>query len=180
MIAIGLDLSTSCFGWSVWDDDKLVDYGKLKPLIDKLEWRDRVINLSSQLREIFKKNRPECVCIEDVPLFDKRGKEILVQLGFVQGSAFTLCDDFNIKPEFIPVGTWRKDIGISTGEKDRDSKKIASLNKANELFGLNLNIAYTKSGKYSGERSDDDISDAILVYASTRDKYKSHKHFGRG
>ena len=55
---------------------------------------------------------------------------------------------------FIAVGTWRKNIGISTGEKDRDSKKIASLEKANELFGLNLNMAYTRTGKYCSERSD--------------------------
>ena len=36
MIAIGLDLSTSCFGWSIWDNDKLMDYGKLKPLVGNL------------------------------------------------------------------------------------------------------------------------------------------------
>ena len=47
-----------------------------------------------------------------------------------------------------------------------------------KLFGLNLACVFTKSGNYNGIKSDDDISDAILVYASTRDKYKI-KRFGR-
>ena len=179
MIAIGLDLSTSCFGWSIWDDDKLMDYGKLKPLVGNLEWRERVEDMIVQLHDIMKKYKPVEAYVEDVPLFASKGKNILVQLGFVQGSLDGLCVSHKVHMNFIAVGTWRKNIGISTGEKDRDSKKIASLEKANELFGLNLNMAYTRTGKYCSERSDDDISDSILVYASTRDKYKSGKYFGR-
>ena len=82
--------------------------------------------------------------------------------------------------EFIPVSTWRKNIGILVGKKDRDTKKIMSINKANELFGINLNCVMTKGGNYNLDKSDDDISDSILLYASTRDKYKNKPTtFGR-
>ena len=63
-------------------------------------------------------------------------------------------------------------------KKHRDELKVKSLELANKLFGLNLACVFTKSGNYNGIKSDDDISDAILVYASTRDKYKI-KRFGR-
>jgi hypothetical protein len=55
MISISLDMSTTCIGWSVWDNDSLLDYGKLKPLEDKLEWRERVQNFVPQLHNIIEK-----------------------------------------------------------------------------------------------------------------------------
>ena len=69
----------------------------------------------------------------------------------------------NIEYTFINVGTWRHDIVINTGDKNRDSKKIRSINKANELFNLDLKCVFTKSGKYDGDKSDDDIADAIGI-----------------
>lgn len=181
MIAISLDASTSCIGWSIWDEDKLVDYGKLKPLIDKLEWRERIQNFIPQLHDLMKRYKPQKVYIEDVPLYEgKKGKLTLVQLGSVQGSLIGLCYSHNVEMEFIPVSTWRKNIGILVGKKDRDTKKIMSINKANELFGINLNCVMTKGGNYNSDKSDDDISDSILLYASTRDKYKNKPTtFGR-
>jgi hypothetical protein len=116
---------------------------------------------------------------EDIPLIGKQNK-VLVQLGTMQGMLLGLCYSHNVEVEFISVGTWRKNIGISCGDKDRDHMKIKSIEKANELFELNLNCIYTKSGNYNGSKSDDDISDSILIYASTRDKYKiNKKYFGK-
>jgi len=163
----------------MWEDDNLLDYGKLKPLEDKLEWRERIQNFVPQLHNLMKKYMPSKVYCEDVPLMGRQNK-VLVQLGAMQGMALGLCYSHNVEVYFKAVGTWRKDIGISCGEKDRDHMKIKSIEKANELFGLNLNCVLTKSGNYNGNKSDDDIADSILIYASTRDKYKvEQKHFGR-
>ena len=30
---LSLDMSTTCIGWAVFDEDNLIDYGKLKPTI---------------------------------------------------------------------------------------------------------------------------------------------------
>ena len=35
MRTISLDASTTHIGWSVWDDDELVDYGLLTPTVKK-------------------------------------------------------------------------------------------------------------------------------------------------
>lgn len=183
MISIGIDASTTCIGWSIFNDDELLDYGKLKPTIDNLEWRGRVQNFVSQLQEIIDKYKPQRMYAEDVPLMDKRGKLTLVQLGAIQGVLIGVCGINNIEMNFISVSTWRKDIGLFDGTekgKERDEMKVKSLHKANEMFGLNLACVFTKSGKYNPSKSDDDISDSILVYCSTRDKYKVQKKtFGR-
>lgn len=179
MKEISLDMSTTCIGWSVWEEDTLVDYGKLKPLDDKIEWRERIQEFIPQLHSIMKKYKPVKAYAEDVPLMRKGGNKILVQLGACQGSLLGLCYSHNVEVEFIEVGKWRKNIGISCGETDRDNMKIKSIETANKLFNLNLNCCFTKNGNYCSAKSDDDISDAILIYASTRKKYQKCVSFGR-
>ena len=182
MKTISLDASTTCIGWSIWDEDNLVSYGKIKPTIDKLEWRDRIQNLIPQLNEIIKEYKPSNCITEDVPLFGK-GNKTLVQLGSVQGMILGVCYSNNIEVNFITVSKWRSDIGLFTGnteDKKRENLKPNSIKKANELFGLNLNCIYSKNGVYQENKSDDDISDSILLYASTCDKYKvKPKLFGK-
>lgn len=178
MINLSLDASTTCTGWAIFDDDVLINFGKIKPTILKLEWRDRIINMIPQLHEIMKEYKPKKVYCEDVPLMEKRGKLTLVQLGAVQGSIIGVASSHNIETEFINVGTWRKDIGLYDGTesgKERNNLKAHSIELANKLFDLNLDCIYTKGGNYNSDKSDDDISDCILMYSSTREKYKVHK-----
>lgn len=180
MNVISIDASTTCIGWSIFDNDNLIAYGKLKPTIEKLEWRERIQNLIPQVQELINKYKPTEMYVEDVPLIAQKAKKTLVQLGAVQGSLIGICGANNIKMNFITVGMWRHNIGISTGDKDRDSMKVKSLHKANELFDLDLACVFTKGGNYNGDKSDDDIADSINLYASTRKKYQVPiKHFGK-
>lgn len=179
---ISIDASTTCIGWSIFDNDKLIDYGKLKPTIEDLEWRDRIYNFIPQLQQIIDKYKPTKMYVEDVPLMSKRGNKTLVQLGATQGSLIGLCGANNIEMNFISVSTWRKEIGLFDGTekgKERDNMKIKSIQKANELFNIELSLVFTKNGNYNGDKSDDDISDSILIYCSTRNKYKVKSGFGR-
>ena len=177
---LSLDCSTSCIGWAVFDEDNLIDYGRLEPTINGLEWRDRVYNLLPLLENLILKYKPTKIYQEEVPLGGSGGGMVILELGYAQGAFSvierTYCDEI----EYIDVGTWRKNIGINDGkDQRRNAKKIKSIEKANELFGLNLPIEFTKSGNYKSNGSDD-ISDAIFIYSSTRDKYKKKlKSFGR-
>ena len=49
--------------------------------------------------------------------------------------------------------------------------KIKRNEKTNKLFNLDLPIVYTKGGNFK-ETGSDDMSDSILLYASTREKYR--------
>ena len=178
MRTISLDASTTHIGWSVWDDDELVDYGLLTPTVKNLEYRERVENFFPQIIALIKQFRPNKAIQEEVPKVVHKGRgngtgAILtaIRLGVVQGMSLTLFTAFHIPIEFKEVGTWRHDIGIADGNKDRDDKKIRSIELANKLFDLDLPIVYTKGGNFK-ETGSDDMSDSILLYASTREKYR--------
>lgn len=178
MIAMSIDASTTCCGWSIFDGDNLIDYGKITPTDKKAHWRIRIVEIIPQINKIVKKYKPKKVYCEDVPLMSKRGKATLVTLGAMQGAILSLFANWDIPIEFIAVSTWRKDIGLFDGTekgKERDEMKIKSIRKANELFNIDLNLTFTKSGKYNPDKSDDDIADSIMIYCSTRDKYKAKK-----
>lgn len=176
---LSLDCSTTAIGWSVWEGDELLRWGRLTPTKDKLEWRDRIRNFIPQLNKLINKYKPTKIYAENVPMGGKGGSMVLSQLFCLQGAIMCLVYEKNIDIEYIDVSTWRKNIGINSGDKKRDSKKIKSIQKANELFGLNLECLFTKGGNYKPTGSDD-IADAILIYASTQDKYKvQQKTIGR-
>ena len=176
---LSLDCSTTAIGWSVWNEDDLIEYGRLTPTVDKLEWRDRIRNFIPQLNDMINKYNPTKIYAENVPMGGAGGNIVLAQLFCLQGAIMGLVYEKGIEIEYINVGTWRKNIGIGDGDKQRDSKTVRSIQKANELFGLELPCLFTKGGNYKPCGSDD-ISDSILIYASTRDKYKvQEKKFGR-
>lgn len=172
-VCLSLDASTTCIGWSIFKGDDLLDYGKLVPTMSDLEWRERIQDFIPQLHNVMKEHKPKKVYVEDVPLFKTKGTKTLMQLGAVQGSILGICGSHGVEVQFIPVSTWRSDIGLydgSTEGKERDNLKQHSIEKANELFGLDLKYV-SKSSK----KNDDDISDSILIYASTREKYNVEK-----
>lgn len=175
---MSLDSSTTCIGYSIWEEDNLICYGKLKPNLHCEDWTERIQNLSFQVQNLITEYNVKKIIQEDVPLIGRQNM-VLVQLGAVKGMILTVAYINKIEVDFISVGTWRKNIGISCGGKERDEMKVKSIQKANELFNINLSLVFTKNGNYNPNKSDDDISDSILIYCSTRDKYKVKKGFGR-
>lgn len=180
MIGMGIDASTTVIGWSIFNDNDLIAYGKILPTKDDLDWSDRIRDFVPQLQSLISQYKPSLIVEEEVPQMKKGGNLVLIQLGVVRGMILTMVLLNDIKIKYKNVGTWRHDIGINDGDQHRDNKKIRSISKANELFGIDLNCVYTKNGNYNEKKSDDDIADAILVYASELDKYKIKKRtFGK-
>lgn len=177
---ISLDCSTTCIGWAVFEEDNLIKYGRLEPTEKGLDWQDRVHNLLPQVEQLIIENKPSKIYQEDVPMGGAGGALILSQLNYLKG-AISVIERKYCDIEYLGVGTWRKNIGINDGkDQRRDAKKIKSIEKANELFKINLPLEYTSGGNYKPCGSDD-ISDAILLFSSTRDKYKVKvKSFGKG
>lgn len=177
---LSLDASTTAIGWAVFDNDKLIECGRLTPTEKDLEWRDRVHNLLPQLEQLIIKYKPTKIYQEDVPMGGAGGNVTLSELFYVQG-VFSVIEKVYCDVEYISVGSWRKNIGINSGkDQRRNIKKIKSIEKANELFNLNLPIDYTSGGNYK-ENGSDDIADACNIYASLCDKYKvKPKSFGKG
>lgn len=176
---LSLDVSTTCIGWAVFEEDNLIKYGRIKPTEKGLDWRDRVHNLLPQLEELILKYNPTDIYQEDVPMGGAGGSMIIAQLNYLQG-VLSVIERLYSNVQYINVGTWRKNIGINSGQDQRrNAKKIKSIEKANELFNLDLPLEFTSTGNYK-ENGSDDIADSILLYCSTRDKYKvKGKSFGK-
>lgn len=164
MIVMGIDASTASTGWSVFEDSKLIAYGVIKTKGE--DWRDRLIHQGPKLIEIIKKYEPEKIIMEDVPLKSANSK-VLVILGAVQGFIYGIISAFEIPVQFILPSEWRSPLGLYDGTREgtkRKELKKKSIEKANQLFGLELSWVSPSSSK-----NDDDISDAILIaYSQTR------------
>ena len=59
MVICGLDASTSCTGWSIFDNGELIAYGAIKPKGD--DWHDRVMGLTMELSKIFRQYQPTII-----------------------------------------------------------------------------------------------------------------------
>lgn len=178
-MVLSLDCSTTHIGWAVFEEDDLIAYGRLEPTEKKLDWRQRCENLAPQLDKLIKKYNPTMIYQEEIPKGGSGGVITGIQLGFLQGILYVVEVIINRVPvKYIEVGTWRKNLGINCGDQHRDAKKIKSIQKANELFDINLPLVYTSSGSYSAAKSNDDTADALNIYASTREKYLPKPAFG--
>lgn len=166
MIVMGVDGSTSCSGWSIFNDDKLIDYGAIKP--KSKEWSKRLYQEWQYFCEIMEKYKPEKVYYEQPPLKD--GKITLLKLGAVQGLIIALCAQYDVEIEFLSPAEWRKSVGLFDGTHEgtkRDELKKKSIEKANGLFGLNL-VWKAPGSKFN----DDDVADSILVaYSKVKPRF---------
>lgn len=158
MIILSIDASTTCSGYAIFENDKLIDYGAIKPQ-ESLDWRDRIASQSLSLIDIFRKYRPDILYAEDVPAKD--GKLTIEKLGAMQGVLIALCAAYKTQPYFLLPSKWRSNLNLFDGTKtglQRDVLKKKAIEMANEEFGLNLTWVAPKSKK-----NQDDVAEGILI-----------------
>lgn len=49
---LSLDCSTTHIGWAVFEEDDLIDYGRLSPSKKDLDWKERVKDFLPQVKKI--------------------------------------------------------------------------------------------------------------------------------
>lgn len=166
MVVIGVDGSTSCSGYSVFRDGALVAYGAIKP--KGKEWDERLMQEWQEFCAVVEQYHPDVLYYEQPPLKD--GKITLLKLGAVQGMILGLCAQYNIKIQFLSPSDWRREVGFYDGTREgtkRDELKKKSIEKANQLFGLDL-VWKSPNSKFNN----DDVSDAILIaYSQIKPRY---------
>lgn len=158
MIVIGIDASTTCTGYSVFENNQLIDYGCIRP--EGANWRERLVNEGPALKALFEKYSPSQIYMENVPLMGRQ-METLVILGAVQGFILGLATSLHIPIDFILPSSWRSKMGLYDGTKSgmkKDAMKEAAVKRTNQMFGLSLNWVKPKSKK-----NEDDVAEAILI-----------------
>jgi Holliday junction resolvasome RuvABC endonuclease subunit len=156
---MGIDASSTCTGVAIFEDDKLIYHGAIKPPKD-LNWRERITVEGKEIENIIKQYRPSCIYMEDVPLMGKQ-MSTLVLLGAVQGYILSIAHHYNVPIHFLLPSQWRSDMGLFDGIKmgtKKDAMKEKAVLTANEKFGLNLRWVKPKS-----KLNEDDIAESILI-----------------
>ena len=173
MKIMGLDCSTKSSGWSVFEDGELIDFGLITSVHS--DWRERLFHQGMELGKILDAYHPEKIYMEDVPLYHAGGSKTLMMLGAVQGLIYGVAASKNIQIKFIQPSEWRSPLGLFDGTRKgtlRAEMKRKSIEKANELFDLNL-VYKSPSSKFN----EDDIADAILVcYSQIKQRVFGSKH----
>lgn len=169
MKIMGIDASTSCTGYSVFEDGELVAYGAIYPDHKTgIKWRGKLIEIGAKFKDLLKEHQPDKIYMEDVPLINKQ-METLVILGAVQGYFLGFIQAFDIPVEFLQASTWRRKVGTYDGTREgmkRDRQKEKAIEIANNIFDLELRWVSPKSTK-----NQDDIAEAILIaYSQLFDK----------
>jgi hypothetical protein len=183
---LSLDLSTTCTGWSVFEEEtgKLVTYGILKPStkgISKMVYPQqqltKMIDLSLQIRNLIANYKPNHIVIEEIAGSKQRlGQKVL------DGLHWVLLMHIQ---EMIPIITyydvtgadgWRTALGLKLTELDKLSNKEAKkMNKdlapksrlpvydAKDLACRYANSTYGLALDPQTNQYDNDVGDSVSM-----------------
>ena len=170
MIRMGIDASTVCTGYCIFEDKDLKTYGKISLNAD-IQWRDRIIDMVKQLKELIQLHNVEQICVE-VPIKTIKNVITLERLFTLQGAIIGVTATMGVEVVPVEVSQWRKQLHLMKGIKAQDKKeerkilKQRSIELANQLYNLDL-VYKSPDSKFN----DDDISDAILICHSVINRH---------
>ena len=155
---LSLDMSTSCTGWCVWENNRIKDYGCI--VADKeLPLNKRIHKMWAGIAQVLEKypaiNR--VVAEDPLPRTSKDTNEHTYRaLNWLQGYVGVMLKDSGLNDlEFVFPNEWRSKVGIKTGyNKKRDVLKVEDMKWVKNQFGIDVN---------------DDIADAIGIGYSSID-----------
>lgn len=125
MKILALDQASKITGWAIFEDDKLVDYGKIDlSKTDDVGLRLHLLRRSAQT--LIQDNNVEKVILEDIYMDGQRVNNVSTFkiLAEVFGVLYELCIDLNIPAESVLAGTWKSTHGIK-GKTRAEQKRNA-------------------------------------------------------
>lgn len=142
---LALDQSTHISGYSVFDDNKLVAFGKYNA--DGASGKGRILDVCKWLEFMVDLYKPDFVGIEDIQYNTRTGGHNTFKLlGQLMGAIFVTLEKLDIDNDSVLIPTWRKSANV-TGSNRQEQKKSAQR---------------VVKGKYGLEVSEDE-ADAICI-----------------
>lgn len=133
MKLIGLDVSTRITGYSVFQNNKLVEHG----VIDFHKEKDTVVRQRQMIKSLIQfldAHKPDVVFIEDT--FCKGNIETSMKLMMMIGSVFGWCVNNDKDFKKIKPSAWRVTVGIEVGNKNRSELKAADIEYVRQRYNL--------------------------------------------
>ena len=158
MVVVGLDLSTTSTGFSVYQDGELINHGRFRS--DKKNAFDRIDEIYHMVGDLFKAYDIDVVFVEDVPLSTAMNKRICELLLLLQRTIYSHCINNDCAFYQMEPSEWRRLAGVKPEKPRREFQKKAAIELVNELHGLNFSWIDDKYDKTTG---DSDEAEGILI-----------------
>lgn len=145
-ILIALDESTTCTGYAVFDDGKLIKHGLFA--LKSKDVLERVSYIMEEIEKLIKTYKPDNMVIEDVQItMNAATAKSLLGLQFM---IEVYAHRNNISCETYRTTKWRKILGLSNSRSlDRKAKKQETIDYIKDKYGIDV--------------LKDDESDAIAI-----------------
>lgn len=158
MVVVGLDLSTTSTGFSIYQDGELINHGRFRS--DKKNAFDRIDEIYHMVGDLFKAYDIDVVFVEDVPLSSAMNKRICELLLLLQGAIYSHCINNDCAFYQMEPSEWRRLAGVKPEKPRREFQKKAAIELVNKLHGLNFSWIDDKYDKTTG---DSDEAEGILI-----------------
>lgn len=151
---LSLDISTSCTGYCIFDENKLVDIGFIN-LSKHKDFYEKSAKVKSVIKQLNGKYTIDQVAVEENLQAFRPGlssAKTLMTLAQFNGTVRWICSEvFDIKPDAINVNTARKAVGLKINKKDKSkSTKEKVLEWVNTQEDLTWPTKILKSGPNKG------------------------------
>ena len=123
MKVLALDQSTKITGWSLWDKNKLKEYGTVSSNIKENNPIERMRQMYDEVCKLIDTKTPDFVIIEQVQF--QKNYRTYSQLSQMQGVLFSSLFERNIGFTIIESTAWKKAMGVSG--KNRAEQKAATI-----------------------------------------------------
>lgn len=135
MKTLALDASSTCTGWSVFEDGKYIASGFINLKKDKNS-EHRLYEMAKEITDLISYFKPHKIILEDT--YSSPNISTLKTLANLAGAIKFYCYLHEIPVEMIMPSAWRKYLKIQEKGAKRNELKNKALNLVNEQLGLLL------------------------------------------
>ena len=131
---LALDQASVITGYAIFEEDRLVNYGKIT--LDDEEIGPRLVVLRNTIKDMINKNNITTVAFEDIQMQASVGNNVKTfkVLANVYGIILELCEELNIKYKIVSSNTWKSTLKIKG--KNRTEQKKAAQNYVQERYNV--------------------------------------------
>lgn len=137
MKILALDQASRTSGWSVFENGKLVTYGKFT--VDDTDFGLRLQKIRNKVKSLIETHNPDEVVFEDIQLQANQGNNVdtFKKLAEVFGVIYELLTELNISNRAVLSTVWKSKLKLlhGTGQK-RESQKQEAQRWVAETYGV--------------------------------------------
>lgn len=131
---LALDQASVITGYAIFEDDKLVSYGKIK--LEDEEIGPRLVVLRNEIKRLIDENNITIVAFEDIQMQASVGNNVKTfkVLANVFGVILELCEELQLKYKVVSSNTWKSTLKIKG--KNRTEQKKNAQNYVQERYNV--------------------------------------------